>query len=110
MSTYSVHYIDYWHKQQHNKNREDGQKDLLQVSFWFHLYLSINVSSTNYVLVILVISEIYCIFMVLNSKELQTKITIITKDKVTEIFYIAGDFCKFFDEMTENILNNVSSI
>lgn len=37
--------------------------------------------------------------MVLNTKELQTKIAIIT-DKVTEIFCIADDFCKFFDAMT----------
>ena len=26
----------------------------------------------------------------------------ITEDKVTEIFYMADDFCKFFDAMTAN--------
>lgn len=45
------------------------------------------------------ISEIYCNFIVLKYKELQTKITIITEDKVTEIFCIIDDFCKFFDAM-----------
>ena len=33
-------------------------------------------------------------------KQLKTKIAIITKDKVTEIFCMADDFCKFFDAMT----------
>ena len=28
----------------------------------------------------------------------------ITKDKVTEIFFMADDFCKFFDAMTTKIL------
>ena len=28
--------------------------------------------------------------------ELQTKIAMITEDKVTEIFCMANDFCKFF--------------
>ena len=28
--------------------------------------------------------------------ELQTKIAMITEDKVTEIFCMADDFCKFF--------------
>ena len=32
--------------------------------------------------------------------ELQTKIAMITEDKVTEIFCMADDFCKFFDAMT----------
>jgi len=36
---------------------------------------------------------------VLKQKELQTKITMVTEDKVTEIFYMADDFCKFFDTM-----------
>ena len=47
----------------------------------------------------LVISEICCNFIVLNYKELQTKIAMITEDKVTEIFCMADDFCKFFDAM-----------
>ena len=32
--------------------------------------------------------------------ELQTKIAIITEDKVTELFCMADDFCKFFDAMS----------
>ena len=47
----------------------------------------------------LVISEICCNFKVLIYKQLQTKIAMITKDKVTEIFCMADDFCKFFDAM-----------
>ena len=33
-------------------------------------------------------------------KQLQTKIAMITEDKVTEIFCMADNFCKFFDTMT----------
>ena len=33
-------------------------------------------------------------------KQLKTKIAMITKDKVTEIFCMADDFCKFFHAMT----------
>ena len=36
----------------------------------------------------------------LNYKELQTIIAIITEGKVIEFFCIAEDFCKFFDAMT----------
>ena len=32
-------------------------------------------------------------------KELQTIIAMITENKVTELFCIADDFCKFFDAM-----------
>ncbi|BCS84751.1 hypothetical protein prwr041_06440 [Prevotella herbatica] len=45
------------------------------------------------------ISENCCKFNVLKIKTLQTIITMITEDKVTEIFCIADDFCKFFDAM-----------
>ena len=38
--------------------------------------------------------------MVLIYKQLQTKIAMITEDKVSEIFCMADDFCKFFDAMT----------
>ena len=48
----------------------------------------------------LVISEICCNFKELIYKQLQTKIAMITEDKVTEIFCMADDFCKFFDAMT----------
>ena len=48
----------------------------------------------------MVISENCCNFMVLIYKQLQTKIAMITEDKVTEIFCMADDFCKFFDTMT----------
>ena len=48
----------------------------------------------------LVISKICCNFKVLIYKQLQTKIAMITEDKVTEIFCMADDFCKFFDTMT----------
>ena len=45
------------------------------------------------------ISEICCNFKELIYKQLQTKIAMITEDKVTEIFCMADDFCKFFDAM-----------
>ena len=48
----------------------------------------------------LVINEIYCNFKELIYKQLQTKNAMITEDKVTEIFCMADDFCKFFDAMT----------
>ena len=48
----------------------------------------------------LVISKICCNFKVLIYKQLQTKIAMITEDKVTEIFCMADDFCKFFHAMT----------
>ena len=35
----------------------------------------------------------------LNYKGQQTIIALITEDKVTELFCIANDFCKFFDAM-----------
>ncbi len=49
----------------------------------------------------MVISENCCNFIVLKYKELQTIIAMITEDKVTELFCIADDFCKFFDAMME---------
>ena len=49
----------------------------------------------------LVISENCCNLIVLKYKELQTTIAMITEDKVTELFCIADDFCKFFDAMME---------
>jgi len=48
----------------------------------------------------LVISEICCKFKELIYKQLQTKIAMTTEDKVTEIFCMADNFCKFFDAMT----------
>ena len=48
----------------------------------------------------MVISEICCNFKELIYKQLQTKIAMITEDKVTEIFCMADDFCNFFDAMT----------
>ena len=47
----------------------------------------------------LVISEICCNFKELIYKQLQTKSAMTTEDKVTEIFCMADDFCKFFDAM-----------
>ena len=47
------------------------------------------------------ISENCCNFKVFKIKSLQTIITIITEDKVTEIFCIADDFCKVFDAQME---------
>ena len=41
------------------------------------------------------ISENGSNFIVLKHKELQTIIAMITEDKVTELFCIADDFCKF---------------
>ena len=46
------------------------------------------------------ISKICCNFKVLIYKQLQTKSAMITEDKVTEIFCMADNFCKFFDTMT----------
>ena len=48
----------------------------------------------------MVISEICCNFKELIHKQLQTKIAMIAEDKVTEIFCMSDDFCKFFDAMT----------
>lgn len=45
----------------------------------------------------MVISEICCIFIVSKYKEIQTKIAMITEDKITEIYCMADDSCKFFD-------------
>lgn len=47
----------------------------------------------------MVISENCYNFIVLKYKDLQTIIAMITKDKVTELFCMADDFCKFFDAM-----------
>ena len=49
----------------------------------------------------MVISENCCNFIVLNYKVLQTIIAMLTEDKVTELFCMADDFCKFFDAMME---------
>ena len=49
------------------------------------------------------ISENCYNFMMLKYKELQTIIAMITENKVTELFCIADDFCKFFDAMMEKI-------
>ena len=48
----------------------------------------------------MVIGEIHCGIKELIYKQLQAKIAMITEDKVTEIFCMADDFCKFFDAMT----------
>ena len=40
-----------------------------------------------------------CNFIVLKNKGLQTIIAMITENKITEIFCMAVDFCKFFDAM-----------
>ena len=48
----------------------------------------------------LAISEICYKFKELINKQLQTKNAMITEDKVTEIFCMADNFCKFFDAMT----------
>lgn len=42
--------------------------------------------------------------MVLNHKESQTIIAVLTDDKVTELFCIADDFCKFFDALMEKYM------
>ena len=47
----------------------------------------------------MVISENCCIFIVLNYKDLQTIIAMITESKVIELFCMADEFCKFFDAM-----------
>ena len=55
------------------------------------------------------ISENCCNFIVLKYKVLQTLIAMITEDKVTELFCIADEFCKFFDAMiVTDIVTNVT--
>ena len=49
----------------------------------------------------MLISENCCIFIVPNYKVLQTIIAMFTEGKVTEIFYWADEFCKFFDAEQE---------
>lgn len=44
-------------------------------------------------------SENGCTFIVLNYKVLQTRFAMFTDNKVTEIFFMADEFCKFFDSM-----------
>ncbi len=48
------------------------------------------------------ISENCCNFIVLKNKILQTIIAMLTEDKITELFCMADDFCKFFDAMIRN--------
>ena len=50
----------------------------------------------------LVISLYFCNFMVEN-QTITINITMITKDKITEIFCIADDFCKEFELETNKI-------
>ena len=50
----------------------------------------------------LVISLYFCNFIVENQL-ITTNITMITKDKITEIFCIADDFCKEFELETDKI-------
>lgn len=47
----------------------------------------------------MVIDENCCNLIVLKYKDLQTIIAMIAEDKVTELFCMADDFCKFFDAM-----------
>ena len=47
------------------------------------------------------ISENYYRFIVLNYSKLKTIIAMLSVNKVTELFCMADDFCKFFDKMTE---------
>lgn len=49
----------------------------------------------------LVISENFCNFIVSKYKVLQTIIAMFTEGKVTEIFYLSDEFCKFFDAEQE---------
>ena len=50
-----------------------------------------------------------CTFIVLNYKVVQTIIAMLTEDKVTEIFYMADEFCKFFDLMNQKYAIEVYS-
>ena len=45
----------------------------------------------------------------LNYKVVQTIIAMISKDKVTEIFYMADEFCKFYDLMAKKYAIEVRS-
>ena len=58
----------------------------------------------------LVISENYYNFIVFNYKELQIIIAMLTADKVTELFCMADDFCKFFDKMTALLSTKKSNL
>ena len=39
--------------------------------------------------------------MVLKHKVVQTIIAMLTEDKVTVLFFMADEFCKFFDRLTK---------
>ena len=56
----------------------------------------------------MVISENCCNFIVSKYKVLQTIIAMFTEGKVTEIFYLADDFCKFFDAEQEKSMLSAS--
>ena len=47
------------------------------------------------------ISANYCNFIMLNYQGLQTIIAMLAESKVTELFCMADDYCKFFDAMME---------
>ena len=49
----------------------------------------------------MVTSENCCNFIVFIYKALRVIIAMFTEDKVTELFCMADDFCKFFDAMME---------
>ena len=55
------------------------------------------------------VSDNCCTFIVLNYKVVQTIIAMLTADKVTEIFYMADEFCKFFDLMAKRYAIEVRS-
>ena len=50
----------------------------------------------------MIISESCCNFIVSKYKVLQTIIAMFTEGEVTEIFYLADEFCKFFDAEQED--------
>lgn len=45
--------------------------------------------------------DICCNFILIKYKDLQSIIAMLAEDKVTELFCMADEFCKFFDKMAE---------
>lgn len=60
-------------------------------------------SLTNLITCIFDDCQNYYNFIMLNCKELQTIIFTLASDKVTELFCMTDDFCKFFDQMTKKV-------
>ena len=59
-----------------------------------------NVSSTKYNSMVIRAKKLY-LYSAQTTKAVQTIIVMLTEDKVTEIFFMSDEFCKFLDLMTK---------